>query len=101
MSSTIATALVVMLVLLFMKVPVFLSVIAGSAIYFFLNPAVSSMILAQRLVSAIQNPSLMAIPFFVCAGVFMNYSGVTRRVHPGGRRHGGPDAGARNGEKGH
>lgn len=80
MSSTIATALVVMLALLFMKVPVFLSVIAGSAIYFFLNPAVSSMILAQRLVSAIQNPSLMAIPFFVCAGVFMNYSGVTRRI---------------------
>lgn len=80
MSSTIATALVVMLVLLFIKVPVFLSVIAGSAIYFFLNPAVNSMILAQRLVSAIQNPSLMAIPFFVCAGVFMNYSGVTRRI---------------------
>ena len=80
MSSTIATALVVMLLLLFIKVPVFLSVIAGSAIYFFLNPAVNSMILAQRLVSAIQNPSLMAIPFFVCAGVFMNYSGVTRRI---------------------
>ena len=54
MSVEIAVALIVMLVLLFMKVPVFLSVIAGSAVYFFMNPAVGSMILAQRLVSAVQ-----------------------------------------------
>ena len=80
MSVEIAVALIVMLVLLFMKVPVFLSVIAGSAIYFFMNPAVGSMILAQRLVSAVQSSSLLAIPFFVCSGVFMNYSGVTRRI---------------------
>ncbi|MDD3347974.1 TRAP transporter large permease [Oscillibacter sp.] len=80
MSTEIAVALIVMLVLLFIKVPVFLSVIAGSAIYFFINPGVSSMILAQRLVSAIQSSSLLAIPFFVCSGVFMNYSGVTRRI---------------------
>lgn len=37
MSVEIAVALIVMLVLLFMKVPVFLSVIAGSAVYFFMN----------------------------------------------------------------
>ncbi len=80
MSVEIAVALIVMLVLLFMKVPVFLSVIAGSAVYFFMNPAVGSMILAQRLVSAVQSSSLLAIPFFVCSGVFMNYSGVTRRI---------------------
>ena len=80
MSSQIAIALVIMLVLLFIKVPVFLSVFAGSAIYFFLNPGVNSMILAQRLVSAIQSSSLLAIPFFVCSGVFMNYAGVTRRI---------------------
>ena len=72
MSVEIAVALIVMLVLLFMKVPVFLSVIAGSAVYFFMNPAVGSMILAQRLVSAVQSSSLLAIPFFVCSGVFMN-----------------------------
>lgn len=38
------------------------------------------MILAQRVSSAIQSTSLLAVPFFVCAGVFMNYSGVTRRI---------------------
>lgn len=64
MSVEIAVALIVMLVLLFMKVPVFLSVIAGSAVYFFMNPAVGSMILAQRLVSAVQSSSLLGHSVF-------------------------------------
>ena len=80
MSTEIAIALIVMLVSLFIKVPVFLSVIGGSAVYFLMNPDVGSLILGQRLVSSIQNLSLLAIPFFVCSGVFMNYSGVTRRI---------------------
>lgn len=80
MSTEIAIALIVMLVLLFIKVPVFLSVIGGSAVYFLMNTDVGSLILGQRLVSSIQNLSLLAIPFFVCSGVFMNYSGVTRRI---------------------
>ncbi|QAT50088.1 TRAP transporter large permease [Caproiciproducens sp. NJN-50] len=80
MSVQITIALILMLVLLFLKVPVYLSVIAGSAVYFFLNPGVNSMILAQRVVSSVQSSSLLAVPFFVCAGVFMNYSGVTRRI---------------------
>ena len=54
--------------------------IGGTAVYFLLNPDVGSMILGQRLVSSVQSLSLLAIPFFVCSGVFMNYSGVTRRI---------------------
>src|SRR5699024_5537574 len=80
MSVQIAVALCIMMVLLFIKVPVFLSIIGGSAVYFLLNPDVGSMILGQRLVSSVQSLSLLAIPFFVCSGVFMNYSGVTRRI---------------------
>ena len=80
MSTPITVAIIVMLVFLFIKIPVFLSIIAGAATYFFLNPAINSMILAQRLASAIQNAALLAIPLFVCAGIFMNYSGVTRRI---------------------
>lgn len=30
--------------------------------------------------SGIESIPMLAIPFFVCAGVFMNYSGVTRRI---------------------
>ena len=80
MNTTLSIAVISMLVLLFLKVPVFLSVLAASAIYFFMTPGVNAMILGQRLVSAIQSSSLLAIPFFVAGGVFMNYSGVTTRI---------------------
>ncbi|MBE5996151.1 MAG: TRAP transporter large permease [Lachnospiraceae bacterium] len=80
MKTAIAIALIVMLVLLFLKIPVYLAVIAGSAVYFFMNPGVNSMILGQRLISGIQAPSLLAIPFFVAAGTFMNHSGVSSRI---------------------
>lgn len=78
--SPVAIAVVIMLVLLFLKVPVWLSVMAGSASYFFLTPGVNSMILAQRLASSVQGLTLLAIPFFVCAGIFMNSSGVSKRI---------------------
>ena len=80
MSTAVSVGLILVLVLLFLKVPVFVSIIADSVAYFFLNPDVNAMILAQRVSSAIQSTSLLAVPFFVCAGVFMNYSGVTRRI---------------------
>lgn len=80
MSTAVSAGLILVLVLLFLKVPVFVSIIAGSVAYFFLNPDVNAMILTQRVSSAIQSTSLLAVPFFVCAGVFMNYSGVTRRI---------------------
>lgn len=80
MSTAVSAGLILVLVLLFLKVPVFVSIIAGSVAYFFLNPDINAMILAQRVSSAIQSTSLLAVPFFVCAGVFMNYSGVTRRI---------------------
>lgn len=78
--NAVAFAVILMLVLLFMKVPVWLSVIAGTASYFFLNPGVTSMILAQRLASSVQGLTLLAVPFFVCAGIFMNSSGVSKRI---------------------
>lgn len=78
--NAVAIAVVLMLALLFLKVPVWLSVIAGTASYFFLNPAVTSMILAQRLASSVQGLTLLAVPFFVCAGIFMNSSGVSKRI---------------------
>ena len=69
-----------MLVLLFLKVPVFISVFGGSLIYFLFNPGINQIIFGQRSVIGTENPSLLAIPFFVCAGTFMNYSGVTNRI---------------------
>lgn len=80
MNSVIMIAAVVMLVLLFLKVPVYISVLGGSAIYFILNPNVNPIIYAQQAIAGVESISLLAIPFFVCAGIFMNYTGVTKRI---------------------
>ncbi len=73
-------AFIILLVLLFAKVPVFISLLAGVASYMLFNPDVSSQIIAQKFISGCESTSLMAIPFFICAGIFMNYSGITRRI---------------------
>ena len=73
-------AAIVLLVLLFLKVPVFASVISSTVVYFFLNPGLPQQILAQRMFSGIESIPMLAIPFFTCAGILMNYSGVTSRI---------------------
>ncbi|GHU39439.1 C4-dicarboxylate ABC transporter [Spirochaetia bacterium] len=73
-------AAAVMLILLFLKIPVFISVLAGSVTYFMLHPELPAQIMAQRVIAGIESIPLLAIPFFVCSGVIMNYSGVTHRI---------------------
>lgn len=71
---------IVMIVLLFLKVPVFISILASAAIYFILNPDVSNIIFAQRIIASNQNTTFLAVPFFAAAGALMNCTGVTRRI---------------------
>jgi len=73
-------AAIILLVLLFLKVPVFISVLSASAIYFLGNPTINATVFAQQTLAGAQGLSLLAIPFFVMAGVFMNSS-----VHTDGR----------------
>lgn len=80
MESAVAPAAGALLVLLFLRVPVFLAVLAGSAVYFALTPNIAGQIMVQRVISGTESVPLLAIPFFVCAGVFMNYTGVTKRI---------------------
>ena len=80
MNGVLALASIIMLVLLFLKVPVFISVLGGAAIYFVLNPGVNSIVFAQQAITGAESISLLAIPFFVCAGIMMNYTGVTARI---------------------
>ena len=79
MSEVIGLASIVMLIFLFFGIPVFVSLLAGTACYFALSN-VPTLIIAQRMIAGVENIPLLAVPFFVCAGVFMNYTGVTRRV---------------------
>lgn len=69
-----------MLALLFLKVPVYIAVLGGSMVYFLLNPDINSIVFAQQAIVGTEKISLLAIPFFVCAGIFMNYTGVTKRI---------------------
>ncbi|TCO76500.1 TRAP transporter large permease [Marinisporobacter balticus] len=78
--NVVGIAAVVMLVFLFLKVPVFTSVLSGSVVYFALSPNIPTQIIAQRVIAGIESIPLLAVPFFICAGVYMNYSGVTKRV---------------------
>lgn len=80
MNEVLIAAAVIMLVLLFLKVPVFISVLGGAAVYFVFNPAVNPVIFAQQAITGVESISLLAIPFFVCAGIMMNYTGVTARI---------------------
>jgi len=73
-------AAVVLLLTLFLKIPAFIALLMGSGLYFMLQPHLPAQIAAQRVIAGIENVPLLAIPFFVCSGIIMNYSGVTTRV---------------------
>ena len=79
MSDTIIYSIIILLSFLFLGVPVYIALLSGTALYFAFSK-VPTLILAQRFLSGVENIPLLAVPFFVCAGVFMNYTGVTRRV---------------------
>lgn len=80
MNSIVIICGIVLLVLLFLNVPVYISVLAASAVYFIATPSINISIFAQKVISGNEGLSLLAIPFFVCAGIFMNYTGVTKRI---------------------
>jgi tripartite ATP-independent transporter DctM subunit len=79
-SAVVVIAAAVMLALLFLKAPVFIAVLSGPFTYFLFSPGLPGQIMAQRVIAGIESIPLLAIPFFVCSGVIMNYSGVTTRV---------------------
>ncbi len=80
MDFAVGLSCILLLVFLFMKMPVFVAILGAASAYFVLHPELKSVVFAQRFISGSQNMALLAIPFFVCAGVFMNYTGVTKRI---------------------
>lgn len=71
--------IVIMLVLMFFKTPVFVSILSATSLYFFFTGAKNVMIV-QRFMAGIESIPLLAIPFFVGMGVFMNRSGISQRI---------------------
>lgn len=69
----ITLVIVIMLILFLLNVPIYISMLCGSILYFTFNDA-NMLILIQKMLSGVQRTSLLAIPFFIMAGVCMNVS---------------------------
>lgn len=94
MSDGVLIMVILLLVFMFFKVPVFISLFAASAVYFILTPGINPAVFAQQAITGTESITLLAIPFFVAAGALMNYAGITSRVVAlasviTGRLHGG------------
>ncbi|WP_332696098.1 TRAP transporter large permease [Halalkalibacter lacteus] len=72
--------LTVLLLLFLLNVPIAFALIVSTAVYFLFTDNFSSMVLIQRMVGGIESVPLLAIVFFVTAGILMNYTGITSRM---------------------
>ncbi len=72
---------IITFVLIFLNVPVAISMIAGSFLYFtFIDTSFGLTNVIQGLVSANMSNELLTIPYFIIVGVVMNYAGITKRL---------------------
>lgn len=63
MSTAIIAAIVIFLALMFLKVPVFAAVTAGTCIYLVMTPSVNGIVVVQKLIAGMSSIPLLAIPF--------------------------------------
>ena len=80
MNNIVLLSACVLLLLLFLKVPIFISILGGAMVYFVFNHGITPIVFAQQFITGTESIALLAIPFFVFAGTCMNYTGVTRRI---------------------
>ena len=74
--------ILVFFMLLAYGVPVSFSIISAAlmTIIMFLSPGFGMFISAQKLVGGIDSFSLLAVPFFILAGLLMSSGGIARRL---------------------
>ncbi len=71
----------IFLILMVLGVPIFASMVIASAFYVIQSGNYSLVVMgAQRMFASVNSFTLLAIPFFVFAGLVMNMSGVSRRI---------------------
>ncbi|MBP3835909.1 MAG: TRAP transporter large permease subunit, partial [Pyramidobacter sp.] len=67
--------------LLFLGAPIALCLGASSVMYIYLfMPRLSPLIVAQQMLAGVDKFTLMAVPFFVMAGVLMEFGGISKRI---------------------
>ena len=73
--------LIMVFVLLAIRIPVCMAFIGGTVFFFgFIATEMPLNMILSKMVSAGMNMNLMAIPFFITAGLLMNYTGITSRM---------------------
>ncbi|MEH7222785.1 TRAP transporter large permease [Bacillus sp. JJ1566] len=72
--------LIVLVVLFLINVPIAFAMIVASAVYFYFSDSFSMMVLIQRMIGGVESVPLLAIVFFMTAGILMNYTGITSRM---------------------
>lgn len=73
--------LILVFILLAIRIPVCMAFIGGAVFNFgFIATEMPLNMILSKMVSAGMNMNLMAIPFFITAGLLMNYTGITSRM---------------------
>lgn len=70
----------VLAVLMVLNAPVALCLAIAALAFFLTGPGVPVQVFVQRLISSTESFPLLAIPFFILAGVVMNHAGITGRI---------------------
>lgn len=69
----------VLLFLFIIGIPVAFCIFCSTLIYFLMSD-LPMVMLIQRLAGGLESVTLLAIPFFIMAGVFMNHTGISERL---------------------
>lgn len=73
---------ILMMLLLLLRFPVAFSLIIPTALYYtFINTMMPIEIVVQSMVASTESFPYLAIPFFTCAGVVFNFSGITEKLY--------------------
>lgn len=73
--------ILLLFVLFFLKIPVAFAMLMASAVYYLFSPdSMNITMMIQKMITANSSFTYLAIPFFTCAGVIFNYSGISRRL---------------------
>ncbi|RKR07614.1 tripartite ATP-independent transporter DctM subunit [Kushneria sinocarnis] len=73
-------ALCLLLLMFLLGTPIAFALFLSTFAYFVIGADQPIALLIQRLAGGLESVSLLAIPFFIMAGVFMNHSGITVRL---------------------
>ncbi len=77
---SVTVPIVIMFALLLLEFPVAFSIFASTLVYFVFFSDLPLMIVVQRIAEGLSSYALLAIPFFIMAGIFMNHSGISKRL---------------------